>query len=269
MHEQTHRKVPLQKELDKQKQVRPVHGQGRIVIVFAQMTKGQGKRGRPDPVVQQPTRHRRDGDPHHHLTDLQQGNVHGPKGFRFDARRHEEIVKIHDAVHQIVHDAENESLRGADNVGMPAIEEDRNVMVPMEKDEGFLVNENKKRVQEFRQFAERKDLDPQAGTPIPKVLFGVDAKVFVPRVMEPNVDEGRKGADKAQGREGRQKQVPAGHGCAPIPGIAVAKIEFATVNHESVECHGQERNPGIAFHEIIHGGRTVIHFETVRRKNIV
>ncbi len=49
----------------------------------------------------------------------------------------------------IIHDAKDNTGGCLGNVRMPAIGQDGNVMVPMQKDEGFLVNENEKGVNQF------------------------------------------------------------------------------------------------------------------------
>ena len=62
---------------------------------------------------------------------------------------HETIVKIHDCVDAIIHhDKENARWTRGD-IGMPAIQQDGNVVVPMQKDQLFLVNDNKKGVNQF------------------------------------------------------------------------------------------------------------------------
>ena len=47
----------------------------------------------------------------------------------------------------IIHGAEKESGRTLCDVGVPAIQEHSNVMIPMKKDERFLVNDNEKRIE--------------------------------------------------------------------------------------------------------------------------
>jgi hypothetical protein len=48
-----------------------------------------------------------------------------------------------------VHRRKEDATRGLGDIGMPAIEQNRNMMVPMQEDQGFLMNDNEKRVQKF------------------------------------------------------------------------------------------------------------------------
>ena len=82
-----------------------------------------------------------------HLRYLQKGHHHGPGWTNLDG--HEEIIEIHDGMDAIIHiDKENAAWSMSD-IGMPAIQQDSNVMVPMQENEFLLVNENKESVKEF------------------------------------------------------------------------------------------------------------------------
>jgi uncharacterized Zn finger protein (UPF0148 family) len=52
-------------------------------------------------------------------------------------------------MHRIVHNHKENSGRGLGYVGMPAIEQDGNVMVPVKENERFLVNDNKEGIKQF------------------------------------------------------------------------------------------------------------------------
>lgn len=72
-----------------------------------------------------------DGDAHDHLRYLHSRDNHGiePTGSGSDG--HEKVVSVHGGVDGVVHDDKENSRRGFGDVTVPAVEEDRNVMVPV------------------------------------------------------------------------------------------------------------------------------------------
>jgi hypothetical protein len=80
------------------------------------------------------------------LTD---GNVDAiePLGLEFDG--HQKVVKVHDGMDSKVHGDKKEPSRGLGHICMPAIQQDRNVVIPVQENERFLVNDNKESVKEF------------------------------------------------------------------------------------------------------------------------
>ena len=247
--------IAFQKEFEKEEKVASVHDEGGVIVVPPQMTVGEGKAGAAsDADVQEPTGNGRDNDADDHLTQLEDGNVHGLECFGFAINGHEKVVTVHDGMDGVVHDAKYEGLGGPDNIRVPAVEEDRYVMVPMEENEWFLVNDNKKGVKEFRYLGEGKELNPQSGTAVAKVLFAVGAKVFVKGIVRPNVHESGGRTEKTNtGKEG-ETQIPCGHGLTPIPRWTCCKVLCAKVNEQGVDCDCENRNPWIASHEIIDRG---------------
>ena len=134
-------KVPSDKELEKQKEVGSVHEKGRHVVVVSDPAVGASDKEKAE-----------DGqdDPHHHLGYLQRRHQDGPG--RTDLDRHEEIVKVHDGMNPVVHHTEIQPTGRLGHVRMPTIQQNRNVMVPMQKDQLFLVNHNKERIHQFAGF---------------------------------------------------------------------------------------------------------------------
>lgn len=86
---------------------------------------------------------------HDHLGDLGDSDVHAVEPLRLDLDCHKEVVKIHDGVDAVVHRDKHDPNRVLGHVRMPAIQQDRNVVVPVQKDEGFLVNDDEKSVKEL------------------------------------------------------------------------------------------------------------------------
>jgi hypothetical protein len=52
-------------------------------------------------------------------------------------------------MYPIVHDTKENSERGLVDIGMPAVQEDRNMMIPVQKDEFLFVNYNKESIKKF------------------------------------------------------------------------------------------------------------------------
>lgn len=79
-------------------------------------------------------RHNRHGNTNKHLRELEERNKDGvePFGTAFD--RHQKVVTVHHRVDGVVHNHEEETGWTGGYVGMPAVEQYGDVMVPMEED---------------------------------------------------------------------------------------------------------------------------------------
>jgi hypothetical protein len=88
----------------------------------------------------------------------------------------------------IIHDTEYNPRRRLGDVTVPTIQQHTDVMVPVQKDQGFLVNDNKEGIDEFGEFTENEELDPQTGTATAKVTFGIETEIIwngiIIKVME-------------------------------------------------------------------------------------
>jgi hypothetical protein len=142
--------VTSNKKLQKQKEIAPVHDKGcRIVFrpestrrlaiaigfVLFCLVKVKGRAG--------------DSHTHNHLRNLKAGNNHGIEPLRLQAHGCEKVVSVHAGMYRVVH-SNKENTRGRLGcIRMPAVEENGNVVIPVQKDEGFLVNDNEKGINEF------------------------------------------------------------------------------------------------------------------------
>jgi hypothetical protein len=116
--------VPAHEELEEQEQVRPVHDEGGRVVLGGNVARRVGL------VVVEGCQG--NGDAHHHLRDLGDGNDHGVQPLGLTADRHQKVVQVHDGMDGIVHHHEEDSWGARGNVRVPAIQQDGDVMVPAE-----------------------------------------------------------------------------------------------------------------------------------------
>lgn len=75
---------------------------------------------------------------HHHLSDLRQGDEHGELARDFEAGGPKSVVRIHDGVHQIVHGHEPAPASHHVLVGVPGIEQNCDVMIPVQENQLLL-----------------------------------------------------------------------------------------------------------------------------------
>lgn len=66
-----------------------------------------------------------------HLAKLHERDKDGVEPLRTPLHRHQKVVSIHDRVNRVVHNDEEKSTGAGGDVGMPAVKEDSDVMVPM------------------------------------------------------------------------------------------------------------------------------------------
>mmetsp|Transcript_21401 Transcript_21401/g.46478 ORF Transcript_21401/g.46478 Transcript_21401/m.46478 type:complete len:159 (-) Transcript_21401:428-904(-) len=112
-----------------------------------------------------------------HLTELHERNDDWvePLGSHFNS--HEEVIPVHYRMDGVVHHNEKEARGGGISVRKPAVEEDGNVMIPMQKDERLLMDDNEECVEQFGEFTQNKELNPKAGGSRPIQRCGIIAQV--------------------------------------------------------------------------------------------
>lgn len=97
-----------------------------------------------------------------HLQQLERCNHHHDEARRLEAHRSQCIVRVHDAVHAIVHHDKPASGRRVFGVREPCVDQNGDVMVPVQKDERLFAQHNEQRVAQFGQFREHKQPGPEA-----------------------------------------------------------------------------------------------------------
>ena len=63
---------------------------------------------------------------------------------------------------RVVHGTKHNAGRGLGDVGMPAVQQDRNVVVPVQENEFLFVNDDEKGVYELGKLRQDKQLYPQS-----------------------------------------------------------------------------------------------------------
>ena len=140
--------ISTNKELQKQKQITAIHDKGSSIVFSFNLTqwirleKVKARQG--------------DGDATKHLRNLHHGNNLGIKPFRADSERHQTIITVHGGVDRVVHGDKKDTVRRGGDIGMPAVQQDGNVMVPVQENEFFLVNDNKKGIEKFAACAQER-----------------------------------------------------------------------------------------------------------------
>jgi hypothetical protein len=130
--------VAANKELQKEEKIASIHDKGcRVVFLFdfaflVCAVKIESQHG--------------DDDADNHLRNLETSDNHRVEPLGAEFHGHQEIISVHASVNTVVHgDKENSWRRGRD-IRMPAIKQNRDVVVPMQEDERLLVNDNKESV---------------------------------------------------------------------------------------------------------------------------
>lgn len=138
--------ITPKEELHKEHQITSVHDEGGNNVLLGQGAslglfhdQQVGSKGR-------------DGAADNHLRDLQHGNPHWFEPFGFGVDGHEKVVKIHDGVDAVVHDRVNETRGRIVKVSEKGKAQDRHVVIPVQEDEGLLVDNDKDGIKEFPVF---------------------------------------------------------------------------------------------------------------------
>mmetsp|Transcript_11101 Transcript_11101/g.24853 ORF Transcript_11101/g.24853 Transcript_11101/m.24853 type:complete len:250 (-) Transcript_11101:33-782(-) len=160
----------------------------------------------------------------------------------------------------VVHDAKQNTGGGLVDVGMPAVQENRNVMVPVQQEEGLFVNDNEKGIQELGKFGQAKELHPQSDGATAKVRFGIETQIFLPRIRGIEMHNGRGRSTKPNAGKDAEQQIPRRQGPPPIPSVATVKVSSAEDNAHGVQDASDNGNDGMFEHPIANGDGVVFQF---------
>mmetsp|Transcript_19592 Transcript_19592/g.47277 ORF Transcript_19592/g.47277 Transcript_19592/m.47277 type:complete len:96 (+) Transcript_19592:650-937(+) len=94
---------------------------------------------------------------------------------------------------------------------MPAVQKDGDVMVPVEKDQRLLVNNDKERIDKFRELAKNEKLNPQPSRSRSVCGTWVHTEVITETHMVQVVDKLRCGTCHTDPTEQTKAEIPNGH----------------------------------------------------------
>lgn len=177
-------RVASDKELQKQKQVASVHDKGGRVVFRIQIRTRLSRIG-----VVHVKAGQCHGHAHGHLADLKGGNEDGIEFQRVfqkvfaPGHGHDAVIAVHARVDGVIHHDKENAGRRFGRVRVPAVEQDCHVMVPVQKEERFLVNDNKEGIEQFGEFGQNEQLDPEAGAAAAKGRARIEAERVAHRVM--------------------------------------------------------------------------------------
>jgi hypothetical protein len=98
-----------------------------------------------------------------------------PLGLAFNG--HEKVVEVHDAVHSVVHGSKEQPGGSLGSKGVPAAEQNRNMMIPMQEHEFLLVNDNEESISKFRDFAQDEEHAPETRGGGPNHVFRIETEL--------------------------------------------------------------------------------------------
>lgn len=81
-------------------------------------------------------------------------------------------------------------------------------MIPVQKDQVLLVDNDEEGVNQLWNFAQNKELHPQSSAAVSVMLLCVGAKVLLEGVIGPNMYQHRERSKESNSREDGQRQVP-------------------------------------------------------------
>lgn len=96
-----------------------------------------------------------------HLGELQRRDHHGDELGRRVAHRLERVVRVHDAVHEVVHDDEPPRRGCVLGVREPGVEQHGDVVVPVQENQRLLPKHDEHRVAQLRQFWQHEHPGPE------------------------------------------------------------------------------------------------------------
>ena len=107
-------------------------------------------------------------------------------------------------MHAQIHGDKDNAGNGGCGVTMPAVEQDSDVVIPVQKHQFLLVNDNKESIQQFGKFANGKQKDPQSRRSASHRRTGGDTKVVLKGHVDKIVEQMRKASEKSPRRKGAQ-----------------------------------------------------------------
>lgn len=190
------------------------------------------------------------GDTDDHLRDLRHGNPHGIEPLGLQLHGHEEVISVHDEVNGVVHTYKPKTGGTGRGIRVPAVQQNGNVMVPMQKDQWLLVNNDKKGIDQFGEFTQTEHLDPETGRAGTELTFGIVADVIPQGHVVEVVGQLRCRADHTDEGEQTQTEVPHGESAAPRQWLAAVKVGPTAHDEDGIQHARNDRDDGIVLRPI-------------------
>lgn len=90
-----------------------------------------------------------DRNAHNHLRNLHRRDNNGVQPTRLQSHRHQKVVAVHAGMNRVVHGHKENTRWRLCNIRVPAVQQDRDVVIPMQENELLLVNDNEKCVNQL------------------------------------------------------------------------------------------------------------------------
>lgn len=118
---------------------------------------------------------------------------------------------------RVIHNDEEETGGTGCHVGMPTVQQYRNVMVPMKENQGLLMHNNKEGIDQFGEFAQDEELHPESGGAGAVQRCGIVAQIVAEGICHEIVVKLGCRAERADPGEEGEAEVPKGEGASPTP----------------------------------------------------
>ena len=121
-----HLEIPRNEELSKQIEVTSIHDERRNIVLLLNVARSSLNRMRI--IIECHNSHTNSNE---HLTKLHECHKDGVEPLGTPLHCHQKVVSVHDCMNRVVHDDEEKTTGAGGCVGMPAVEDDSDMMVPM------------------------------------------------------------------------------------------------------------------------------------------
>lgn len=144
--------VGLIEEDGEEQQVAEVHQRGADDVAL-----GGEAVGVMIPEVEEPY----DAEPYEHLCDLHERDHHGTESRHSSAGCFSRVVAVHERMDDVVHGHEPAAAGHTVFIRVPGVEQDGDVMIPVQEDQTLLTQDDEHRVPELRRFTQSEDERPE------------------------------------------------------------------------------------------------------------
>lgn len=117
--------VTSDEELQKQEKITSIHHKSCSIVFFLNHTSLIGR------IIVESSQS--NCDTNYHLGNLKCSDDHRIQPLWAHSDCHQKIIKVHACMYRVVHHHKEDARWGSCNIRMPAIEQDRDMMIPMKK----------------------------------------------------------------------------------------------------------------------------------------